>query len=95
MDLLKKMVRRTKQKIRHPLKEHPHTNVIADKAEVLFPRNGARTEPDFENHVHSQFTDEPAPSETHVRAAPIFTQRPQPQRRQPRIYAALTYKTYP
>jgi hypothetical protein len=95
MDPLKKMARRTKQKIRHSLKEHPHTNVTADKAEVLFLRNGACAEPDFENHVHSQFTDEPAPSETDVSAARSLLSSPSRDDVNPRIYVALTYKTYP
>jgi hypothetical protein len=67
---MKKFFRKTKQKIRHSLTEHPPTTIIVDKAEALFLRSEVRAEPDFEYRAHSQFTGEPASSETDVSAGP-------------------------
>jgi len=47
------VVRRTKQKLRHSLKEHWLTNAIANKAEVLFLRKWSTHGTELDYQVRS------------------------------------------
>lgn len=63
---MKRWFRATKERIRHSPNEHVQANIIVDEAEA-FRRSGVRAEPDSEYRASSQFTGEPAFSETDVR----------------------------